>query len=284
MKANPRSPQRLAVVVLLAAAFSGCGQQQAQVDSRSVDELERFLSGSAEEFERTLDVAELVTECARYNGLSGYIERLPEQQSAAVAVEDAAEFAREFGTGFVELQRQMQELEPEMPLEQEGNATGSEEVESRILNSGPILDPSTGEQLGTGCRAWANEQVPYSVDPQAVRELAEDYAAYMDERFFASAEYAELEVQQFDCLDAEGYGDIRSIEDLNEVVFAAAGAWQAGEITFEEALEIDRRHGWAYFKCRELIQPEVNRLRVLVVAQYLEENGEALAGLSFGAD
>lgn len=263
---------------LLAAAVAvvsvlGCTSSSSRVDWQgTADELGALLTTGRQV--AAIDIADRVTECARYNGLSGYIEPLENENTVLIdpapGLEGRARVL-EIGTGRVAIERERQEIVSQGPPESAASeALGP--IGDQILSSGPILDPDTGESVPFGCRTWSSSIADQESSGIAV--LAEDYGEWMEERDESSPEFIEIEARQFECVRDAGFSD-----DANLIVEEALEQWRTGETAYEEALQVDREIGLMYFDCYSEVESDYEQLADRLTLELLDSQGIEIAYL-----
>ncbi len=243
--------------------------------ARSTDDIEALLyeqSSSALLFEE----ADLVTECARVNGFSDYLQTIERYQPRSIVVgdgEEGLEFAQSYGTGSLELFRLRLEMLEANDVPDTESADDPKLQE--ILQKGPIVT-TDGVEFPGGCYQWANEKVAAGEPARLRASLETAYADHMQGEYFESAEYERLQDEWVSCVRGEGFPDVRVRDDLFAVVEDAEEAWHQGSMPYEEALEIDITVGVVAWTCQQKIAPELEVLSSDAVGSFADERDSQL--------
>ncbi len=265
-----------------AAAFGllliciGCADA-GEADFGTAEELEQFFQAAGPEEIERLEI-DLTTDCARLNGLDGYVERRA-GDVAGVPVDplpgvSGRERVEEIGTGKIALTRELNEYVLEVdPVSRslDANDDGLSAIAQQILNTGPIVVLNSSDTYDAGCREWAHNVASSESDLLARRDLAEVYASWTTERVESSSEFAQLELQLSECMAAGGFSEAGSLNDVNDIIFEAEERWLSGQTDYETALKIDRAIGLVYYDCYEEISGDIQRLRDAAAAEFVSE-------------
>ena len=266
------------LTLLCSLLLASCGASDSSVAGTD-QRLQEYLF--APDSELPFRQAELVTKCARANGLSGYTELAFDPNSELEVTDPVGSLGGEregvlaFGTGRIELERVREEQRlstnelgtPPHPDDE------LDDTERAILEDGPVLDPESGKTVPLGCRAWAYGTVTADVDVVEHQSLNERYAQWLQDNFFESVEYQAIQRTQFECVAEGGFSGLHSQHDLNTYLAEIIADWRTSKITYEEALELDKAVGLVYYDCYESVRGAFDDLADMVSSQFVEQEG-----------
>lgn len=244
-------------MIVLAVVSSSCAADNT-TEGVSADAVAAYLMSA--QADAGFRQADLVTECARANGLD-YIELGVDM--SALDVDPAPgltgrERIEAIGSGLLAISKLREDAFSEPPPEV--YESEFDPVTDMILDAGPIVLPETGEPYQAGCRFWAYETANELADTATFVTLLQAYGEWMNEYYEGSPKFIEVQDRQFQCVADGGYPQIRSPEQLTEYQLGLNADWQEGRQSYEAALRIDTALALVYFDCYESVAADFTGL------------------------
>jgi len=236
----------------LLALLLGCSATPA-ADTTTEDELQAaFIEEAAS---RQSDWAGQLQVCAAHNGVGperslAYLNALAAQSNGSTfappSSDDAirAQLGR-VGSGLI---ASLQDQSLVRTIDR--SAAGLTEEELRIIEVGPIDDPTADESFAAGCVSWATRTVEDSDEFAPGVDREREYGEFIDEYLEGNIEIAELDRDWARCMAEKGFGGFERRGDHIQVIIELRQDLIASQADYDGALQRDIDMSLANFDCQ----------------------------------